>query len=208
MPSLPKRRSWSSTAPDLATGREQGVDRSPSERVERLRREVGDRDPLDQMMYVDLRLWLPDDPLLVGDKMSMAESVEMRVRFLDPALVDFVESLPSSYKIRRGRRKAVEKAALESLLPRAIIHRKERGFITPIDRWLRSKMCQWPSVSPQVRPSVLPTGGHLFSPLVAMSSPHDRVGERPPSRGPRPEGEACVLGTDVEIGGVSPDLEP
>jgi hypothetical protein len=36
--------------------------------------------------------------------------------------------------------------------------------------------CQWPSVSPQVRPSVLPTGGHLFSPLVAMGSPHDRVG--------------------------------
>ena len=53
------------------------------------------RDPLDQMMYVDLRLWLPDDLLLVGDKMSMAESVEMRVPFLDPALVDLVESLPS-----------------------------------------------------------------------------------------------------------------
>ncbi len=50
--------------------------------------------------------------------------------------------------------------------------------------------CQWPSVSPQVRPSVLPTGGHLFSPLVAMSSPHDRVGERPSSRGPSREGEA------------------
>ena len=112
----------------------------PSARVERLRREASTRTALDQMMYVDLRLWLPDDLLLVGDKMSMAESVEMRVPFLDRELVDFVESLPSSYKLRRGQRKAVEKAALEPLLPREIVHRKERGFLTPIDRWLRTDM--------------------------------------------------------------------
>lgn len=111
-----------------------------SERVERLRGEVPDRDSLNQMMYVDTRMWLPDDLLLVGDKMSMAESVEMRVPFLDPDLVEFVESLPSSYKIRRGRRKAVEKAAVSPMLPRQIVHRKERGFATPVDRWLRSDM--------------------------------------------------------------------
>jgi asparagine synthase (glutamine-hydrolysing) len=111
-----------------------------SSRVEQLRREVPDRDALNQMMYVDTRLWLPDDLLLVGDKMSMAESVEMRVPFLDPHLVEFVESLPSSYKIRRGVRKAVEKAALLPLLPRRIVHRKERGFVTPVDRWLRTGM--------------------------------------------------------------------
>ena len=113
---------------------------SASAPVERLRREVSTRSSLDQMMYVDLRLWLPDDLLLVGDKMSMAESVEMRVPFLDRQLVDFAESLPSSYKIRHGQRKAVEKAALGPLLPREIVHRKERGFVTPIDRWLRTDM--------------------------------------------------------------------
>lgn len=111
-----------------------------AEQVERLQSEVTDRDPLDQMMYVDTRLWLPDDLLLVGDKMSMAESVEMRVPFLDPDLVEFIESLPSGYKIRRGQRKAVEKAALAPMLPRKIVHRKERGFITPVDRWLRTDM--------------------------------------------------------------------
>ena len=88
------------------------------------------------MMYVDTRLWLPDDLLLVGDKMSMAESVEMRVPFLDRSLVEFTESLPSDYKLRRGVRKLVEKKALERL-PREIVHRKERGFATPVDRWLR-----------------------------------------------------------------------
>lgn len=124
--------------PDLALARErQGP---ASEPVERLREEAELREPLDQMMYVDLRLWLPDDLLLVGDKMSMAESVEMRVPFLDPGVVDLVESLPSAYKIRHGRRKAVEKAALGGVLPRAIVHRKERGFVTPIDRWLRGEM--------------------------------------------------------------------
>ena len=95
------------------------------------------------MMYVDTRLWLPDDLLLVGDKMSMAESVEMRVPFLDPDLVEFTESLPSSYKLRRGRRKAVEKQALTPLLPKEIVHRKERGFQTPVDRWLRSELYQF-----------------------------------------------------------------
>jgi len=123
------------TAQCLANGHS-----TAAERVEHLRREVLDRDPLNQIMYVDTRLWLPDDLLLVGDKMSMAESVEMRVPFLDSDLVEFVESMPSSFKIRRGRRKVVEKAALTPVLPREIVHRKERGFVTPVDRWLRTDM--------------------------------------------------------------------
>jgi asparagine synthase (glutamine-hydrolysing) len=92
------------------------------------------------MMHVDLRLWLPDDLLLVADKMSMAESVELRVPFLDPDLVEFTESLPSGYKLRLGRRKAVEKLAMRPLLPQTIIRRKERGFGTPMHTWLRTTM--------------------------------------------------------------------
>lgn len=111
--------------------------------VERLRLEAAARRPLDQMLYVDLRLWLPDDLLLVADKMGMAASVETRVPFLDRALVDLVESLPSSYKLRLGRRKALEKAALAPLLPQRIIHRKERGFVTPLADWLRTDMHVW-----------------------------------------------------------------
>jgi asparagine synthase (glutamine-hydrolysing) len=114
----------------------------PSAAVSRYLDEVPTRDSLAQMMYVDTRLWLPDDLLLVGDKMSMTESVEMRVPFLDRELVEFTESLPSSYKVRRGVRKLVEKKALEPLLPREIVHRKERGFATPVDRWLRGPELQ------------------------------------------------------------------
>jgi asparagine synthase (glutamine-hydrolysing) len=110
---------------------------SPARQVERYRSRAAGRDSLSQMLFVDTRLWLPDDLLLVGDKMSMAESVEMRVPFLDRALVEFTESLPSNYKLRRGVRKLVEKEALTGLLPREIVHRKERGFVTPVSRWLR-----------------------------------------------------------------------
>jgi asparagine synthase (glutamine-hydrolysing) len=127
-------------AAELAAELDRDPSARPAEKVARLARDRCGRDPLDQMMYVDLRLWLPDDLLLVADKMSMAESVELRVPFLDPALVEFVESLPSSYKLRRGRRKAVEKSAVEPLLPREIVHRKERGFATPVDQWLRTSM--------------------------------------------------------------------
>jgi asparagine synthase (glutamine-hydrolysing) len=118
------------------------LDSDPTRAVSRYRDRVADRDPLAQMMYVDTRLWLPDDLLLVGDKMSMAESVEMRVPFLDRELVEFTESLPSSFKVRRGMRKVVEKKALEALLPLEIVHRKERGFATPVDRWLRGPELQ------------------------------------------------------------------
>lgn len=112
----------------------------PSEVVERYRARAAGLDSLGQMMYVDTRLWLPDDLLLVGDKMSMAESVEMRVPFLDRDLVEFVESLPTAFKIRRGVRKLVHKRAMTGLLPREIVHRKERGFATPVDHWLRGEM--------------------------------------------------------------------
>jgi asparagine synthase (glutamine-hydrolysing) len=126
--------------PEVATEIQRLAPYPAEARIEQLRLDRAARDPLCQMMYVDLRLWLPDDLLLVADKMSMAESVEVRVPFLDAGLVEFVESLPSSFKLRWGRRKAIEKHALKPVLPRTIIHRKERGFATPMERWLRTSM--------------------------------------------------------------------
>jgi asparagine synthase (glutamine-hydrolysing) len=123
--------------PELAAARSRAA--HPSQAVERHRRRVANRDSVGQMLYVDTRLWLPDDLLLVGDKMAMAESVEMRVPFLDRQLVEFVEALPTAYKLRRGVRKLVHKRAMEPLLPARIVHRRERGFATPMGRWLRGR---------------------------------------------------------------------
>ncbi|MEA2359029.1 MAG: hypothetical protein QOI62_2289 [Solirubrobacteraceae bacterium] len=126
----------------------------PSQAIERHRLRAAERDSLGQMMFVDTRLWLPDDLLLVGDKMAMAESVEMRVPFLDRELVEFVESLPTAFKLRRGVRKLVHKRAMEPVLPKAIVHRKERGFQTPMDRWLRG-----PQMGDFAREVLLDSGG-------------------------------------------------
>ncbi len=106
--------------------------------VERLYEYTGSlHDSLSKMLYIDTRLQLPDNLLLFNDKMSMANSLEMRVPFLDHELISFLESLPSTLKINGGVQKYLHKKAAEKLLPSAIVHRKKRGFATPIDTWLQ-----------------------------------------------------------------------
>jgi len=113
---------------------------APEATVERLRERVAHLDPLGQMLYVDTRLWLSDELLLIADKMSMAASVELRVPFLDPDLVELVESMDSSQKVRGLSRKSLHKEAMLRWLPREIVYRKERGWNTPAGAWLRSEL--------------------------------------------------------------------
>jgi asparagine synthase (glutamine-hydrolysing) len=112
----------------------------PAAAVERLRGPVADRPLLDQMLFVDARLWLPDEILLIADKMSMSASVELRVPFLDPDLVALCESLPGSLRVRHLRRKYIHKRAMSRWLPRTIVYRKERGWATPMGDWLRREL--------------------------------------------------------------------
>lgn len=96
---------------------------------------VSHLDELNQLLYVDTRLSLPDDLLFYGDKLSMSNSVEARVPILDRELVDFIERLPSSFKLRRGNGKHVHKMAAKAMLPPEIVDRKKFGFATPVDEW-------------------------------------------------------------------------
>ena len=108
-----------------------------------LRRFQGDvthLDPLSQMLYIDTRMNLPDDLLMVGDKTSMANSLEARVPFLDYRLVEFIESLPSRLKLRGFQGKYLHKKAMLKWLPREVVFRKKKGFANPITRWLRESM--------------------------------------------------------------------
>jgi|SRR5581483_6811725 len=99
--------------------------------------------PLSQMLYIDTRANLPDDLLMVGDKTSMANSLEARVPFLDYRLVEFIESLPPSLKLRGLQGKYLHKRAIEKWLPKRIVYRKKKGFANPIHRWLRGSMQQY-----------------------------------------------------------------
>jgi asparagine synthase (glutamine-hydrolysing) len=110
------------------------------ETLRRLQGDVQHLDPLSQMLYIDTRANLPDDLLMVADKTSMANSLEVRVPFLDYRLVEFVESLPPSLKLKGMTGKYLLKKALTKWLPSKTIYSKKKGFAHPIADWLRTSM--------------------------------------------------------------------
>jgi asparagine synthase (glutamine-hydrolysing) len=105
-----------------------------------LQHDVKGLDPVSQMLYMDTRANLPDDLLMVNDKMSMANSIESRVPYLDVRLVEFVESLPPHYKLRFANGKYLHKKALERWVPAKVAQRKKKGFENPVQHWLRERL--------------------------------------------------------------------
>jgi asparagine synthase (glutamine-hydrolysing) len=97
-------------------------------------------DDLNRMLAVDTATQLPDDLLLLTDRMSMAVSLECRVPLLDHELVELAARMPEDVKIRGGRLKHAMKAALSDLIPRDILERKKRGFGTPMGAWLKGDL--------------------------------------------------------------------
>jgi asparagine synthase (glutamine-hydrolysing) len=104
---------------------------------------VSQADAVSQMLYVDTKTWLPDELLLKADKITMANSVELRVPLLDHKLLEFAAALPSGYKVRGLKTKYIAKRVLAGRVPREIIKRKKAGFPVPYSSWLRSEMKGW-----------------------------------------------------------------
>jgi asparagine synthase (glutamine-hydrolysing) len=100
--------------------------------------DVGERDLLDQALYLDTHLFLPDQLLVWGDKTSMASSLEQRVPFLDQELMAFVERVPARMRMQGTRRKRLFREAIGPLVPPEVLARKKHPFATPYDDWLRS----------------------------------------------------------------------
>jgi len=98
---------------------------------------------LNRMLYVDTKTSLPDDLLLKADKMTMANSIELRVPLLDHKILEFAASLPENLKVRGFTTKYVAKAALQSRVPHEILHRKKAGFPVPYEIWLRTELKGW-----------------------------------------------------------------
>ena len=113
------------------------VGSSPSEAFASCLADADSTDRLSRMLYLDTKLWLPDDLLARGDKTSMAASIEARVPLLDHKLVEFAASLPSRLKLRGLTRKYLLKRVSRSWLPAAIIDRKKKGFPIPTSIWFR-----------------------------------------------------------------------
>jgi asparagine synthase (glutamine-hydrolysing) len=97
-------------------------------------------DEREKMLYVDATLFLPDDCLLKVDRMSMANSLEVRVPFLDHELVECASRLPFSLKIAGLTTKRLLKRAMARTLPPAILRQRKQGFTLPIAQWLRGEL--------------------------------------------------------------------
>ena len=95
------------------------------------------RDNLSSMLYLDTKIWLPDNLLMKGDKMTMAASLEARMPLLDYQLTEYAASIPSKDKIRPFKAKYLFKRAYADFLPKTILTRKKMGFNVPTGTWFR-----------------------------------------------------------------------
>ncbi len=101
---------------------------------------VRDAAPLNRLLYVDLKTFLPCLNLAYTDKTSMAATLEVRVPFLNVELVELAARMPVHLKLRGLKRKYILKRAAESLLPREVVWRKKAGFGAPVRSWLRGAL--------------------------------------------------------------------
>ncbi len=102
-----------------------------------------DLDDSTRMQYVDLFTWLRGDILVKADKMTMANSLELRVPFLDVEVFRVASSLPIEQKLTKETTKYALRRALADIVPPHVLNRAKLGFPVPIRHWLRHEMYEW-----------------------------------------------------------------
>ena len=100
-------------------------------------------DPVARMQHVDLYTWLRGDILTKADKVTMANSLELRVPFLDPDVFAVASSIPKEQKLADGTTKYALRRALADIVPEHVLNRPKLGFPVPIRPWLRTEMYEW-----------------------------------------------------------------
>ncbi|HLI51957.1 MAG TPA: asparagine synthase C-terminal domain-containing protein, partial [Thermomicrobiaceae bacterium] len=121
----------------LASAVRDSVDLDPSREFRRWLEGNPQRDDVSSMLYLDTKIWLPDNLLMKSDKMTMGASLEARVPLLDPGLVEFAARIPTNVKLRPFKAKYLLKRAYEGFLPPEILTRKKMGFNVPTGTWFR-----------------------------------------------------------------------
>ncbi|MFC7447000.1 asparagine synthase (glutamine-hydrolyzing) [Rhodococcus daqingensis] len=103
-----------------------------------------DWDPVARMQHLDLFTWLRGDILVKADKMTMANSLELRVPFLDTEVFDVASRVPLDQKITKDTTKYALRQALEGIVPPHVLHRAKLGFPVPLRHWLRgTELFDW-----------------------------------------------------------------
>ena len=103
--------------------------------------QMGQTDELGGFQLLEVRSSLPDELLMYADKLSMAHSLEVRVPYLDREVVEYVQRLGASLKVRNGSRKWLHRRVCRTFLPSRILKRKKRGFTANVvDGWFQSSV--------------------------------------------------------------------
>ncbi len=97
-------------------------------------------DNLDQVLWVDIHSYLPEDLLVKVDVASMANSLEVRSPFLDHKVMEFAAAVPSRLKLHGSNLKYILRRAFAPTLPAPILKRKKMGFSVPLDSWFRNEL--------------------------------------------------------------------
>jgi asparagine synthase (glutamine-hydrolysing) len=97
-------------------------------------------DFLDRILYLDTKTYLCDDLLFMGDKMSMANSLELREPLCDYRLLELSASIPYDLKMKGCNLKYLMKEAVKGLLPEEVLKAKKHGFMIPIGSWLKNEL--------------------------------------------------------------------
>jgi asparagine synthase (glutamine-hydrolysing) len=112
----------------------------PFSEAERILQQVGHLDPISRFQYLDTLQYLPADILTKVDRMSMANSLEVRSPLLDYELVEYMATLPVSFKIRGQVTKYLFRKLGARLLPPSVLTKRKQGFAIPKDRWFRTQL--------------------------------------------------------------------
>jgi len=111
----------------------------PSAHILKLFHMAGPRGNLNRSLYVDVKSYLSDNILTKVDRMSMAVSLESRVPYLDPELVELAFQVPESYKVTSKETKVILKKIASRYVPKECIYRPKEGFSIPIKKWLNNE---------------------------------------------------------------------
>ena len=105
--------------------------------------QVAGADDVTRMQYVDLFTWLRGDILVKADKMTMANSLELRVPFLDPEVFRVASTLPVAQRVTKEQTKVALRRALADVVPAHVLERRKLGFPVPIRHWLKDELHDW-----------------------------------------------------------------
>jgi asparagine synthase (glutamine-hydrolysing) len=137
-------------------------------------REPVSADPLENLLYADTMVRLPDDMLTKVDRASMAHSLEVRVPFLSHVFVDWAASVPVDLKLRGTTGKVLVRKAVEPWLPPGALDRPKQGFAVPLSSWVRGDLGRY--AESLWRDSGADRAGILSAPAVASVFAEHRAG--------------------------------